>query len=82
MTNYNYIQTDSNGFIFSVFESSKEKSADQTELIAVDSYDPSNCGRYYLNGEIGPAPRDGYYWLWNPETEQFEEILNSPKNAE
>ena len=82
MTFYNYIQVDLNGLIFSTFESSKQASADQTELILVDNYDPSNLGRYYLNGEIGPAPRDGYVWAWNPETEQFEEISNSPQNAE
>jgi hypothetical protein len=80
MTYYSYIQLDSYGLITGTFESTKQASADQTELIAVDSYDPANCGRYYLNGEIGPAARDGYFWVWNPETEQFEEV--QPENAE
>ena len=71
---YYYIQTDENGFIFNHFESSKEKSPEQTELIETDRYDPSIAGRYYLNGEIGPAPRDGYYWEWNSDTSQFVEV--------
>ena len=74
MTYYNYIQVDSYGLITGTLESTKQASADQTELISVDSYDPDNCGRYYLNGEIGPAPRDDYFWAWNPETEQFQEV--------
>tara|TARA_Y100000004_G_C8745007_1_gene339935 strand:- start:25 stop:264 length:240 start_codon:yes stop_codon:yes gene_type:complete len=75
MTMYNYFQTDSNGLIFHIFESDKQASSEQTELIPVDTYDPSYCGRYYLNGEIGPAPRDGYYWVWNADTNQFVETL-------
>ena len=67
---YYYIQTDENGFIFNHFESTKEKSPEQTELIEVDAFDPSYGGRYYLNGEIGPAPREGHYWTWNAETNQ------------
>ena len=69
-----YIQTDSNGFIFSHFESTKQASAEQTELIAVDEYDPSYCGRYYLDGAIGPAPREGFYWAWNADSSQFQEV--------
>ena len=61
MSMYYYIQVDSNGFIEGTFESSKQASPEQTELIQVDRYDPDYCGRYYLNDEIGPAPRDGYY---------------------
>lgn len=76
MTNYCYINVDSTGLIVSVFESTKQASPDQTDLIAVDSYDPSNCGRYYLNGTIGPAPRDGYFWNMNGDTGQFEEVLH------
>lgn len=71
---YKYIQTDANGFIFSHFESTKQASAEQTELIAVDDYDPSYCGRYYLDGAIGPAPQAGYTWQWNADTGQFEEV--------
>jgi len=82
MTFYNYIQVDSNGLIIGTFESTKQASADQTELIVVDSYAPTNCGRYYLNGEIGPAPKDGHFWAWNTETAKFEEISELPKNAE
>jgi hypothetical protein len=67
---YYYIQTDENGFIFSHFESTKEKAPEQTELIEVDTYDTSYAGRYYLNGEIGPAPREGYSWTWDVETSQ------------
>lgn len=69
-----YIQTDENGFIFSHFESTKQAPADQTELISVNDYDPSYVGRYYLNGQIGPAPQDGYMWQWNADTSQFEEV--------
>ena len=74
---YYYIETDSNGFIFSHFESSKAAPAEQAQLIEVAEYDPAYCGRYYLDGAIGPAPRDGYYWLWNAETEGFEEVPHS-----
>jgi len=70
---YYYIQTDENGLIFSHFESSKEKSPEQTELIEVDTYDSSYCGRYYIDGTIGAAPRDGYRWEWNSDTSQFVE---------
>lgn len=72
---YYYIQTDENGLIFSHFQSTKEKSPEQTELIVVDTCDSSYSGRYYLNGEIGPAPRDGYRWEWNSDTSQFVEVL-------
>lgn len=70
-----YIQVDSNGFIGGAFESSKQAAPEQTDLVLVDSYDPTYCGRYYLNGEIGPAPREGYYWAWDGDTNQFVETL-------
>ena len=72
---FSYIQVDSNGFIGGTFESSKQAAPEQTDLIQVDSYDPTYCGRYYLNGEIGPAPREGYYWRWDEDTSQFVETL-------
>lgn len=70
-----YIAVDSNGFIGGAFESSKQAAPEQTDLIQVDRYDPTYCGRYYLNGEIGPAPREGYYWRWDEDTNQFVETL-------
>lgn len=72
---YYYIQTDENGFVYHHFESAKEKSPEQTELIEVDTYDPSYCGRYYIDGAMGDAPREGYYWAWNVETSQPVETL-------
>lgn len=74
MSMFYYIQTDANGLIFSCFESTKQAASDQTELIAVDAYEPSYCGRYYLNGAIGPAPQAGHMWQWNADTSQFEEV--------
>lgn len=82
MSQYFYIQTDENGYVFSIFESSVEKAPEQTELIAVDKYDPSLCGRYYINGEFGPAPADGNYWKWDSETNQFVETPLSPPPPE
>ena len=73
MSFYTYINVDPNGLIIGTFESTKEAGPEQTELIAVDSYDPSNCGRYYQNGSIGPAPQDGHYWRWDEDTSQFVE---------
>ena len=79
---YYYIQTDENGYIHTHFESSGEKAPEQTELIAVDSYDPSICGRYYINGEVGPEPSEGNYWKWDSESSQFVETsLNPPLTA-
>ena len=71
---FSYIETDENGLIFSCLESSVEAGSESAGLIQIDEYDPSYCGRYYLNGEVGPAPRDGYYWAWNSDTSQFEEV--------
>ena len=79
---YYYIQTDENGYVFSHFESSVEKTPEQTELIAVDRYDPSLCGRYYINGEFGPEPSAGNYWKWDSETNQFVETPFSPAPEE
>ena len=70
---YYYIQLDEHGQIFQHFESSKEKAPEQTELIEVDKYDSTYAGRYYLNGEIGPAPQEGHYWRWDEDTSQFVE---------
>ena len=70
-----YIQTNENGFVYHHFESNKEKSSNQNELIEVDTYDPSYCGRYYIDGKMGAAPREGYYWEWNAETNQPVETL-------
>lgn len=70
---FSYIQVDTNGLVLGTFESSKEKSPEQTNLIEVDKYDPERCGRYYINGEFGPAARDGYYWRWDEDTSQFVE---------
>ena len=85
MTNYYYINVNSRGLIVGTFESSKEASSDQSNLIRVDSYDPENCGRFYLNEAIIPAPpepSEGYYWEWNGDTGQFEEVLIPTENAE
>lgn len=82
MSMYYYIQTDENGYVFSHFEASKEKAPEQTELIEVDRYDPSLCGRYYLNGEFGPAPSEGNYWKWDSDTSQFVETPYSPPPEE
>lgn len=79
---YYYIQTDENGYVHSHFESSKEKAPEQTELIEIDRYDPSLCGRYYLDGEFGPAPRDGYWWRWDEDTSQFVETSFNPEDEE
>ena len=78
MSKYFYIQTDENGYVFSHFESSVEKAPEQTELTAVDTYDPSFCGRYYINGEFGPAPSEGNYWKWDSESNQFVETPYNP----
>ena len=77
MKMFNYIQIDENGLIYSHFESSKQASPEQTELILVDEYNPDYCGRYYLNDAIGPAPSDGYMWQWNTDASQFEEVIIS-----
>lgn len=82
MSMYYYIQTDENGYVFSHFEASKEKAPEQIELIEVDRYDPSLCGRYYLNGEFGPAPSEGNYWKWDSDTSQFVETPYSPPPEE
>ena len=74
MSMFFYIETDENGLIFSCFQSSKQAGSESGGLIQVDAHDTSYCGRYYLNGEVGPAPRDGYYWSWNSGTSQFEEV--------
>ena len=74
MAMYFYIQTDENGFVHTHFESTKQKAVEQADLIEVDTYDESFCGRYYLDGEMGPAPQDGYKWQWNADTSQFEEV--------
>ena len=68
-----YIQTDENGYCFHHFESAVEKAPEQTELIEVDAYDTSYCGRYYVNGEFGPVPQDGHYWRWDEDANQFIE---------
>lgn len=68
-----YIQLDQNGVCFNHFESTKEKAPEQTELIEVDTFDTSYCGRYYLNGEFGPEAQEGHYWRWDEDTSQFVE---------
>ena len=78
MSKYFYVQTDENGYVFSHFESSVEKAPEQTELTAVDTYDPSFCGRYYIKGEFGPAPSEGNYWKWDSESNQFVETPYNP----
>ena len=70
---YYYIQIDENGFITGALESTKQASPEQTELVQVDRYDPAYPGRYYVNGEFGPVPREGYYWRWDESTSQFVE---------
>tara|TARA_R100000406_G_scaffold67914_1_gene48354 strand:+ start:396 stop:632 length:237 start_codon:yes stop_codon:yes gene_type:complete len=72
---YYYIQTDENGRVFSHFESTTQKAPSQTELIEVDTYDPTYVNRYYIDGIMGDAPREGYYWEWNTETNQPVETL-------
>lgn len=67
-----YAHTTPEGFIYVVQDTPTEMPISDV-IHQIDSYDTTLPGRYILNGVVGPAPQEGYYWEWDEASQTFIE---------
>lgn len=64
-----YFEIDSEGLVISALETSTEVIG-RSGLIPCDSFDPSLIGHFYIQGNLCPAPDEGFCWQISEETGQ------------